>query len=159
MNIKALILILLIGVALIFYLYFSQKITQEQTATLEGNSSDLQGIIKKLMYSINEGSYVIVKVSDTESFLQFTGDKKGIQLDFPMLTEVQQQHKNNIIKVGNDLGLLLIENKGTDGSLFLDFNIHGSAEQISEIIKTFLTEVFKAGETSKLTYEYYGFQV
>jgi len=148
--------IILIVIAFVFYLYFAVKEGRSLPFNFTGNQSQVTDIIKNLLFSNQDDSFVIIKVSGTENFLQFTGHDQGIQLDFPMATDQQKTLKETIVQVGSDLGLKFEENTGTDGTLFLDFNISGEPENIGVAVNTFLEKVFKTNKSTKLEYECWG---
>ncbi len=150
------IIILIIGFVFLVYAFFPRKAPHDDVITEEGSMLNLPVIIKEVMETNKDGPFVIIQVSGTENFLQITADNQGIQLDFPMATEAQLKYKSKIIMVGENLGLKLTENRGTDGTLFLDFDINGKPEYISGIVKKFLIQVYNAEETSNLTYQHWG---
>ncbi len=106
------------------------------------------------MQSTNEYSFLIIKIQGTYDFIQFTGDTKGVQLNFPLITEEQKQHEAAFNNVSKKLNLKVIENKGSDGSRFLDIDINGNANEISNTIKSFIKNLFNVDQSTSLEFEY-----
>jgi len=125
-----------------------------KTTSSLGTPTDIQGHIENLMNSKNEYAFLIITVQGTPDFIQLTGDKSGAQLDLPLITERQKELKQTFKETANELGLDVIENKGADGSDFLDINIHNSSKEIARISIVFMERLFKMTSNSKLAFEY-----
>ena len=106
------------------------------------------------MKSTNEYAYLIIKIQDSEDFIQFTGDAKGVQLDLPLITERQKELETAFWHVSKDLNLKVVENKGSDGSRFLDIDLNGNAFEITNIVKIFIEKLFNVNSGTKLVFEY-----
>jgi len=149
-----LIITLIVAVILVAAFALLTRTTPGKTTTSSGATSDIQGHIENLMNSKNEYAFLIITVQGTLDFIQFTGNKSGVQLDLPLITERQKELKQSFKETAKALGLAVIENKGADGSDFLDINIHESSKEIAEISAIFMERLFNITSNSKLKFEY-----
>ncbi len=124
-----------------------------QFATVEG----IPKLIQQLMNANASEAFAIVNIHGTDHFVQFSGDSQVVQMDFPMATDQQQQLRSRIEDVCHALGLSLVVNTGTDGTEFLDYDIMGEPELVTEIIQRTVIQVFQLEESSRLTFEREGF--
>jgi hypothetical protein len=120
---------------------------------IQGSLKDIENNLNKLMSSNNDHAFLIVEVSGTENFIQFSGGDKGIQLDFPLVTDHQKEIEAKVRQRAKDQNLVIIENKGSDGSRFLDINIDDSSSKIAEIVKSLLKNIYGVSESSKLMFQ------
>lgn len=146
-----LILIVLILIAFFSFNFLSKS---NDSVTSIGNVENIENIIENLMKSTNEYAYLIIKIQDSEDFIQFTGDAKGVQLDLPLITVRQKELETAFWHVGKDLNLKVVENKGSDGSRFLDIDLNGNAFEITNIVKIFIEKLFNVNSSTKLVFEY-----
>jgi hypothetical protein len=72
---------------------------------------------------------------------------------------VQRELQPRLEKVCARLGLTKSVNSGTDGSEFLDYDISGSAEEISDTVRSVLREVFGVEDDASLSFESNGFSL
>ena len=146
--------LILIALILIAFFSFNFLSKSNDSATSIGNVENIENIIENLMKSTNEYAYLIIKIQDSEDFIQFTGDAKGVQLDLPLITERQKELETAFWHVGKDLNLKVVENKGSDGSRFLDIDLNGNAFEITNIVKIFIEKLFNVNSSTKLVFEY-----
>jgi len=117
------------------------------------NLSKLQPYLEQLIHtSPNDHAFLIVTVSGTEDFLQMTGDSGGVQLDFPLVTGRQQSMESTIRMVADRNGLVLVENRGSDGSRFLDIDLSADAVEAARVCEILLREVFAVDNTTGLEF-------
>ena len=120
---------------------------------IQGRLKNLEENLSKLMGSNNGHAFLIVEVSGTEDFIQFSGDVKGAQLDFPLVTDHQKEMEAQIRQSAKNQNLAIIENKGSDGSRFLDIDIDGSPSEIAEISKGLLVSIYGVNESTALMFQ------
>jgi hypothetical protein len=117
---------------------------------------DIPGYIDRLMRSTDENPFLIITVMGSEDFLQLSGSGGTVQLDFPMVTQRQQSLETTIRTVAASSNLTIIENYGTDGTLFLDIDLSGAAPAMAAICSKMLREVFSVSGTTELLFEQHG---
>ena len=132
--------------------FFQPNLSGYESST--GTIVDLEGHIQRVMRSSPE-AFVIVEVNPEGDFVQFQGDSKGIRLDFPQSTARQRALKGSVLASLCSLHLELIENKGSDGTVFLDCDINGDSGYISSTLTKFLAYVFQVSEASPLKFTGY----
>jgi hypothetical protein len=103
--------------------------------------------------SPGDGAFLVITVNGTEDFLQMTGDTSGVQLNFPLITARQMSMESNIRAVAERNGFVLVENKGSDGSRFLDINLSANASEAARVSEILLREVFRVADATKLDFE------
>ncbi len=113
--------------------------------------------VNALMRSTTPDAFVMIRVQGTDDFIQFSGDRHGIQMDFPMITEHQQELRPLIEQTCHQLGLSLTVNIGSDGTEFLDYELQGTRESIAETIKTIFQHVFHVDESQPLEFQAHGY--
>lgn len=125
----------------------------QEIPKIQGSLKELEENLSKLMGSNNDHAFLIIEVSGTEDFIQFSGNDKGVQLDFPLVTDRQKELEAQIRQSAKNKNLLIIENKGSDGSRFLDIDIDGSPSEITEISKGLLKNIYGVNESSILMFQ------
>ncbi len=148
---KIFIIILAVVILAIFIFGRSKKAAELQK--IEGKLEDIEDSINKLMCSKNDHAFIIVKISDTDDFIQFSGDEKWVQLDFPLVTDRQKNLEDKFGKVARKWDLEVIENKGSDGTCFLDIDINGSPSEVSKVIEGVMKEVFGVDKNTGLEFQ------
>lgn len=146
--------LIILALILIAFLNLNFSKKPNNTVISIGNVDSIENIIENLMKSTSENAFLIIKIHGTDDFIQFTGDAKGVQLDFPLITDRQKNLESAFRSAGKDLNLKIIENKGSDGSSFLDIDINGNASEITNIVKKFIGKLFNANPSTKLEFEY-----
>ena len=117
---------------------------------------DIPVFVDQLMRAVGGGAFLIIGVGDSDDFIQLSGDATGVQLDFPMVTARQQSKELIIRSVAKAEGLVLVENYGSDGTRFLDFDIEPPAQRIADVCATMLRQVFDVSDRSELFFELEG---
>ena len=146
--------IIIFAAVLIVFLIFKFLSKSNDSITTIGGIDTIESLIANLMKSTNEYAFLIINIHGTEDFIQFTGDAKGVQLDLPLITDTQKALASTFRSVGSELNLKVIENKGSDGSNFLDIDLNGNASEITKIVKKFIGKLFSVNENTKLVFEY-----
>jgi hypothetical protein len=148
------ILIPIVLILLFALVAFKRQDTSPDIPTVSGSFEILEGHLSKLMNDNDDYSFLIVTVSDTNDFIQFTGDNKGVQLDFPLSTERQRSLEAQFRKSAGEQNLKIIENKGSDGTMFMDIDINGSPSFIANVSEKLMRSVFSIKDGSIIEYQY-----
>lgn len=146
-------LIIIFSIGLISLLLYSCLKGSDETNSFMGTVDDIQTTIEKLMKSQKDDAFLIITIQGTEDFIQLTGDINGVQLDFPLITSRQNELETYFWKAAEDLDLKVVENKGSDGSRFLDIDINGNASNVSDLVKTFISNFLSVNRGTKLEFE------
>jgi hypothetical protein len=148
------IIISILVLLLIAIIYF-RNFHKPNTGTVTIGKSDLiESMLDGLMKSTNEYGFLIISKQGSDDFIQFTGDKTGVQLAFPLVTERQKSQESDFRGSSAKLNLEVVENKGRDGSWFLDINIKGNSSEISDTVKKFLAFLFDVDSNTQLEFTY-----
>lgn len=116
------------------------------------DTTELQDHVDRLMRAPSDHAFLIISVSGTDDFLQLTGNMKGVQIDFPLITARQLSLESKIRLTAEAEGLVVVENKGSDGSRFLDIDIEEDVAGVTLVCRVLLREVFGAGEAARLEF-------
>lgn len=119
--------------------------------------ADLPAAIDGLLKSPAEDAYLVVSISGTDDFVQLGGYLGTAFLDFPVITERQQELRDKVEAVCSDLGLVLETNVASNGAEFLDFELPGSANDMAAIVEQVLIRVYGVGPATRLDFETNGF--
>jgi hypothetical protein len=117
------------------------------------DTTELHDHVDRLMRAPSDGAFLIISVYGTTDFLQLSGDPQGVQIDFPLITDRQLSLESKIRSAAEAEGLVVVENKGSDGSRFLDIDIEEDAAGVTRVCRVLLRDVFGAGETAQLEFE------
>ena len=117
------------------------------------DSDELRNYVGRLMRAPEGGAFLIVMVAGGEDFLQMAVDGEAVQLDFPLVTDRQRGLEAKVRAVAAGEGLEVYETEGTDGALFLDMDMRKDADAVTRVCRTFLREVFGAGEEARLEFD------
>ncbi len=85
--------------------------------------------------------------------IQFTGDAKGVQFDFPLVTDRQKSMESTFRSIAKELNLEVVENRGSGGDMFIGIDIKGTAAEIAVIARAFMEKLFRANRGTKIDYE------
>lgn len=140
------VLILLVLIAALRLLRHKQR--DDRSLAQQSSDQQLDSLIRGLMNSTKDGSFLIVGVQGSEDFLQLTGNSTGVQLDFPLLTDRQQSLESKIRNAAANQNLMIKEQRGSDGSRFLDIDINGEPNYIAAVCRRFMEQVYGASETT-----------
>lgn len=121
------------------------------------NELSLSSYVQGLMNAPNQDGVLIISISGTSNFVQFTGGFKGVQMDFPLVTSEQKEFRSSVERVAGSMNLSSVINIGTDGSEFLDFDLHGSPAEVSNLVETFLEKLHGEAVMEKLHFEKHGY--
>jgi len=122
-----------------------------------GTISDIQKNIEGLLSSNDEKAFLIITVTNTNQFVQFSAYDKIVQMDFPMIKDEQKDRRQKITEFCKSLGLELTVNIGTDGSEFLDYDLSGTPNEITSTIAQIISKVFNVSPTTELSFQTNGF--
>ena len=148
---KIAIIIFVLIVASLFIFIFLKR--SDDTTTWVGNVDEIESNIEKIMRSTKKDAFLVAKVRGTSDFIQFTGDAKGVQLDFPLITDRQKSMESAFRSIAKELNLEIVENAGSGGDTFLDIDIKGTAAEIAVIGRTFMENLFRVNQSTKIEYE------
>jgi hypothetical protein len=146
------ILIIIFALVLVSLAIFLLSSRPNDTATSVGSIDDIESNIEKMMRSSKQDAFLIVTVYGTSDFIQFTGDAKSVQLDFPLVTDEQKSMETAFRSVAKELNLNTVENRAGD-EIFLDIDIKGTAAEISIIAKALIIKLFMVNQNTKIEYE------
>lgn len=146
MSDTLLIATVLMVLAVAFSAYRRARERGQPRGVRSGPRPRLEDLVRRLMHSQQDGAFLIVGAGNSEDFLQMTGGPSGVQLDFPLLTDRQKSLDPRIRSVAAGQGLSIQENRGTDGSVFLDISIDGDAARIADACRRFMADVFGSAE-------------
>lgn len=138
---------------MIFLKTISSNVNSELETKL-GTVSDVDEYIYNLMTTHNNNAFFIAQVHQSEDFLQFSGNSNVVQLDFPVITERQNELKLKFKEIAERMQLTVIESTPTADALFYDINFDGKPEQVSLKVKEFMTEFLNLSENTELKFSY-----
>ena len=144
-----LIIIVLVVIILIAFLFLYRP---DDTKVLVGTIKDLESGIEKMMLSSKKDSFVIATVHGTHDFIQFSGNTKNVQIDFPQITDRQKSMGVRFRTIAKEMNLKVIENRGTGDELFLDIDLKGTATEISGVAGTFMERFLGISQDTKVEY-------
>jgi len=121
-----------------------------------GSKKDVVVYVDRLMRSLSEYAFLIIGVGHNDDFIQMTGDRNGVQLDFPLITPRQKMREALINDAARNEGLSVVENLGTDGSRFLDIDVEGSSKRIAVISCRMLERLFAVDDNTVLSFSFDG---
>lgn len=124
-----------------------------------GVLSDTPKYLEALMQSDDPDSFLVITHTPSDEFLQFTAEDDVVQMDYPLITEQQQSKAEILKKICANLGLVLEENSGTDGSKFYDWNLTGNTEEMFQIIAPVFIQAFGAKADDVLFFQHDGLQI
>jgi hypothetical protein len=145
-----LIILALVLIALFIFIFAKRS---DDAMTSVGGIDDIEGNIEKIMRTTKKDAFLIAKVHGTSDFIQFSGDAKGVQLDFPLVTDRQKSMETAFRSVAKELNLQIVENRGSGGEHFLDIDIKGTAAEISFIVRTLMEKLFRVNQSTRIEYE------
>lgn len=102
-------------------------------------------------------AFLVVTITATQDFLQFTAGPESVQLDFPLITDRQREARPRLERVCAELGLIPTIQPGSDGSEFLTYDIEGTPVEIATIVRILFERVYDVVSGDELTYETNGF--
>lgn len=144
-----LIIIVLVVVIFVAFLFLYRP---DDTIVLLGTIKDLESSIEKMMLSSKEDPFVIATIHGTDGFIQFSGNTKNVQLDYPQITDRQKSMEVRFRTVAKEMNLNVVENRGSGGELFLDIDLKGTATEISVIAGTFMERFMGISQDTKVEY-------
>jgi hypothetical protein len=144
------IIIVLIVFALITFVFLKRS---GDTIALLGTTKDLEDSIVKLMQSTKKRAFVIAKVHGTNDFVRFNSDTKSVELDFPLVSDMQKSMEEAFRSIAKKMNLKVVKNIRSGGQTFLDINIKGTTAEISVVGQTFIEKFFKVDQDTKIEYE------
>jgi hypothetical protein len=142
-------IIVFVVILLIAFLFLYQP---DNTEGLVGTIKDLENYIGIMMLSTEKYAFVIATVKGTRDFVQFSGNTKNIQLDFPLITDRQKSMEAAFRTTAKEMDLKIIENRGTGGDVFLDIDLKGTTAEISAVARTFMEKFFGITQDTKIKY-------
>ena len=148
---KIAIVVALIVVVAVTYLLF------RPAPSAKGATADISIYINGLMNASSENGVLIINVSGNADFVQFTGGKSGVQMDFPLITDRQLSFHSSIEKLASSMGLESVINTGTDGAKFLDIELKGTSTEISTTVEKFIVELYGSGHPPVLEFQTHGY--
>jgi hypothetical protein len=117
------------------------------------NTDELRDYVERLMRASEEGAFLIVSVAGSEDFVQMIAGGEDVQIDFPLVTDRQRGFESKIRTTAASEGLAVEENEGDDSARFLDMYVEKDAGRVARVCRSFLRDVFGAGENARLEFE------
>jgi hypothetical protein len=142
-------IIVFLVIILIAFLFLYRP---DNTEVLVGTTKDLENYIGIMMLSTEKYAFVIATVQGTRDFVQFSGNTKNIQLDFPLITDRQKSMEVAFRTTAKEMDLKIIENRGTGGEIFLDIDLKGTTAEISVVARTFMERFFGITQDTQIKY-------
>jgi len=152
---KYMIIIVVVVVALILWMIKPQP---AYTGSL-GIISDIPRYLEALLKSDDPHAFLIITRESSGDFLQFTAGENIVQMDFPLITEQQKNKAEQLKNICSNLGLVLEEHAGTDGSKFYDWNLSGNPEEMFKIIAPIFIRVFGAKSDDVIRFDHDGITI
>jgi len=148
---------ILLGVIVLGGIYWARVLRPQYVEAPPGVRGDMVLAIAGLMDSTDKRSFLIVEIANTKDFIQFSGSTDVVQMDFPLVTQRQKDLRSDIEKACSELGLDLELTPGSTGEEFLDYNLKGSSESISNTIRQVLERVHGVTGNEQLLFSASGF--
>lgn len=123
----------------------------------EQSLGDIPAAIDGLLKSPAEDAFLVINIAGTEDFVQLGGYRGTAFLDFPQITERQQALRDEIETVCADLGLVLEINVASNGAEFLDYELSGSAGEMTAVVQQVLIRVYGVDPGTALEFDTNGF--
>lgn len=139
----------IIIIAFLVYLFIPSK-----EIVVNGKLTDLAKQFNVYLFSDPPLSSLIIAIKGKEDFIQFSRASMEVELDYPLITERQNENRNKYREICSELGLELRETKGSDGSAFLDADVPADPEKLAKITKRILGSLFGATDETKLKYSF-----
>jgi hypothetical protein len=117
------------------------------------SNDELRNYVERLMRAPEDGAFLIVTVAGSEDFLQLLAGVEDVQIDFPLITDRQRGVESRIRAAAEGEGLTVEEVEGSDGAHFLDMYLEKDAGRVTRVCRTFLRDVFGAGDDARLEFE------
>ncbi len=130
--------IIIVVMVVVLILWMMKRPSPSTNIQNHGNLSATPRYLEALLKSQDSDSYVIITHAESGQFLQFTAGENTVQMDFPVFTKNQEEKSELVKETCSSLGLVLKVTRGSDGSMFYDWDLSGSSENMSKII----TQVF-----------------
>jgi len=107
-----------------------------------GTASDLAKHVQRLV-DAPEGAFLIVEVPGIDdAFLQFTVGREEIQMDHPLISDVQASREQAFHLACAAIRLVAYERHGSDGSRFLDCDLSRDPSRAAADITRVLQSLF-----------------
>jgi hypothetical protein len=116
-----------------------------------GNFNDIESNITMLISSPTNDGVLVLQVVGHEAFVQLSGGRNGVEIDFAVITPFQKSKETAIRSFFKGRGLEIRESTN-NGSLFLDVSLASNAVQITTLVKQLLNSVFAIDPTAKLQF-------
>ncbi len=120
---------------------------------IHGSLKDIETHLRKLMNSDNDYAFLIIEISGTDDFIQISGDKKSVQLDFPLATDRQKNLESKFKQIAKQHNLDVVNSNGTDGTRLLDINMHGSPSEVAKASIRFMKGLFGVSENTEIDFQ------
>jgi len=149
MNIILTTIVVVLGIGLVIYLFAPRKKVVEK-----GFFHDLPNKFNVLLNSKPKVSTIIVAISGTEDFIQFSFDDEKVEMDYPVITPRQKELSPKFREICSQSGYQVREITGSDGAKFLDISVSSDSEDLVIISKRILTNLFGAKDDTKLKFTF-----
>lgn len=117
---------------------------------------DLASYVARLMRSKDAHAFLIIEIAHSEDFLQLSGDARGVQIDFPLMTARQRGYEQKIKEVASRAGHEVVETNGSNGARFLDIDVNGESWEVAAVCAQLLREAFSVSGDVELLLQHVG---
>ncbi len=142
-------------IALVLWIVLSRYSKSEEQIEI-GSINQLESLVTRLVNSKVEFSYLGIKPEGASAFFQLTASDEGAQVDFPLITDEQKGLGSAVEEVAKKNALVVYETIGTDGSKFLDIDVNGNPDRITETVKILVKGVFSSSDVDNYEYRHWG---
>ena len=117
---------------------------------------ELEGLFEAVVAS--DSATLVLEVDGSEAFLQFSAGPDKVWMDFPLVTPAQRAREEAIREFYRSRGWTVLENRGSDGSLFLDVVLPPDAAAVAREAREVFQELLGVDDGASITVKGEGFE-
>ncbi|TGL59918.1 hypothetical protein [Leptospira jelokensis] len=146
--------IILIVVIVLILIYFTFGFyLQTSIPLVEGSLVDVDENLTKLIAKNDYDSFLVIQISHDDEFVQFKySEEDGLLIDFPLVTDNQKAKTNQILSFCKREALEY-EFLNDEEDQQIDIFPKGNQDQLVQIVKSILTEIFGVSEGTKVYFQ------
>ncbi|MCG8334010.1 MAG: hypothetical protein MJE63_05805, partial [Proteobacteria bacterium] len=119
--------------------------------------NDIPRYIASLLKNGTEDDFLIIEIGNPEDFFQFKNYQNELEIDFPLVTDKQKSLESRVRQALKDQNLVVVENKGSGDTIFLDSYIKQTNSDTSKVVQEVFKSVFGLNENTKLVFRWTSF--